>query len=146
MGLFFGTPTDVRLTGYYTAGFESACMSRRHRRSGPPGSGTGASRLGGIEAVERASVVGSAPIIAGTGFVLSRAVAIVLAGASGLTFLWGLVIGLAFATAGVVVFASTETESRPGRPARRMERVPLTTAGGVLLLSLLTGVVLGTVL
>jgi hypothetical protein len=141
-----GRTTDARLTGYYDDGFESARMSRRHRRPGPSGSGIGANRLDSTEAVERASVVGSAPIIAGTGFVLSRAVAIVLAGASGLTFLWGLVIGLAFATAGVVVFASTETDSRPGRPARRMERVPLTTAGGVLLLSLLTGVVLGTVL
>lgn len=121
-------------------------MSRRHRRPGSSGSGIGANWVSDGGAVDRASVIGSAPIIAGTGFVLSRAVAIVLAGASGLTFLWGLIIGLAFATAGVVVFASTETDARPGRPARRMEHVPLTTAGGVLMLSLLTGVVLGTVL
>jgi purine-cytosine permease-like protein len=121
-------------------------MSRRHRRPGSSGSLTGVNRLASTGAIDRASVVGSAPIIAGTGFVLSRAVAIVLAGASGLTFLWGLVIGLAFATAGVVVLASTETGFEPGRPARRTERIPLTTAGGVLLLSLLTGVVLGTVL
>lgn len=98
-----------------------------------------------MDAVDRASVVGSAPIIAGTGFVLSRAVAIVLAGASGLTFLWGLVIGLAFATAGVVVLASTETDSL-GRSTQHVERIPFATAGGVLLLSLLTGVVLGAVL
>lgn len=121
-------------------------MSRRHRRPGSSGSFAGVNRVGEMEAVDRASVVGSAPIIAGTGFVLSRAVAIVLAGASGLTFLWGLVIGLAFATAGVVVLASTETGFEQGRSARRIERIPFTTAGGVLLLSLLTGVVLGTVL
>lgn len=121
-------------------------MSRRHGRPGSSGSGIGVDRLGSVEAVDRASVVGSAPIIAGTGFVLSRAVAIVLAGASGLTFLWGLVIGLAFATTGVIVLASSETDSRLRRPDRRMERVPLTTAGGVLVLSLLTGVILGTVL
>ena len=121
-------------------------MSRRHRRPGSSGGFAGVNRLGSTERVDRASVVGSAPIIAGTGVVLSRAVAIVLAGASGLTFLWGLVIGLALATAGVIVLASTETDSRLGRPAHRVERIPFTTAGGVLLLSLLTGVVLGTVL
>lgn len=96
--------------------------------------------------VDRANVVGSAPIIAGTGFVLSRAAAIAIANASALTFLWGLVIGLAFATAGVVVLMSTENDHshRPG--ARRADRVPFATAGGALLLSLLTGVVLGAVL
>lgn len=97
--------------------------------------------------VDRANVVGSAPIIAGTGFVLSRAVAIAIANASALTFLWGLVIGLTFATAGVVVLMSTENDDRSRRPgARRTDRIPFATAGGVLLLSLLTGVVLGVVL
>ena len=122
-------------------------MSRRHRRPGSSGTLAGVNRLRErMDAVDRASVVGSAPIIAGTGFVLSRTVAIVLAGASGLTFLWGLVIGLAFATAGVVVLASTETDSRLGRSTQHVERIPFATAGGVLLLSLLTGVVLGAVL
>lgn len=121
-------------------------MSRRYP-------GTGSSRvpvmgaLGRTDEVDRASVVGSAPVIAGTGFVLSRAVAMVVAGGSALTFLWGLVIGLGFATAGVVVLASnerTEDSFHPGRST--VERIPLVTAGGVLMLSLLTGVVLGTVL
>jgi hypothetical protein len=122
-------------------------MSRRQSRFGSWNPLVGQNGLGGrTEQVDRASVLGSAPIIAGTGFVLSRAVAIVLAGASGLSFLWGLVIGLGFATAGVVILASTETDSQPRLSARRAERIPLATAGGVLLLSLLTGVVLGTVL
>ena len=121
-------------------------MSRRYP-------GTGSSRvpvvgaLGRTDSVDRASVVGSAPVVAGTGFVLSRAVAMVVAGGSGLTFLWGLVIGLGFATAGVVVLASSERTGDRMRTGRSpVERIPLTTAGGVLLLSLLTGVVLGTVL
>jgi hypothetical protein len=123
-------------------------MSRRHRRPGSswnslPGANTFDGRA---DRIDRASVVGSAPIIAGTGFVLSRAVAIVLANASGLSFLWGVVIGLGFATAGVVVLASTESDSRPRQGARRAEGVPLMTAGGALLLSLLTGVMLGAVL
>jgi hypothetical protein len=122
-------------------------MSRRQSRFGLWNPLVGQNGPGGrTEQVDRASVLGSAPIIAGTGFVLSRAVAIVLAGASGLSFLWGLVIGLGFATAGVVILASTETDSQPRLSARRAERIPLATAGGVLLLSLLTGVVLGTVL
>ncbi|EMA53663.1 MULTISPECIES: hypothetical protein [Halococcus] len=96
--------------------------------------------------VDRANVVGSAPIIAGTGFVLSRMVAIAIADASALTFLWGLVIGLAFATAGVVFLLSTETDTRRGARAVRSSRVPLATASGVLALSLLTGAVLGALL
>lgn len=124
-------------------------MSRRHPYSGSSRTALpGVNLLGEhIDEIDRASVVGSAPIVAGTGFVLSRAVAIVLASASALTFLWGLVIGLAFATAGVVILASTETNTHSHHPgSRRRERIPLATAGGVLLLSLLTGVVLGTVL
>ncbi|EMA45009.1 hypothetical protein [Halococcus saccharolyticus] len=96
--------------------------------------------------VDRANVVGSAPIIAGTGFVLSRTVAIAIADASALTFLWGLVIGLAFATAGVVFLLSTETDTRRGARTVRASRVPLATASGVLALSLLTGAVLGALL
>jgi hypothetical protein len=96
--------------------------------------------------VDRANVVGSAPITAGTGFVLSRTVAIAIADASALTFLWGLVIGLAFATAGVVFLLSTETDTRRGARAARGSRVPLATASGVLALSLLTGAVLGALL
>lgn len=109
----------------------------------------GGNALGGssVEAVDRASVVGSAPIIAGTGFILSRIVAIAVADASALTFLWGLVIGLAFATAGVVVLISTERDDTVGRPGSRAAgRIPFATAGGVLLLALLTGTVLGVVL
>ncbi len=124
-------------------------MSRRHPYSGSSRTSfPGVNVLGErVDGMDRASVVGSAPIVAGTGFVLSRAVGIVLASASALTFLWGLVIGLAFAAAGVVILASTETDSRSRHPGvRRPERIPLATAGGVLLLSLLTGVVLGTVL
>lgn len=98
--------------------------------------------------VERASVLGSTPIVAGIGFIFSRAVAIAIAGASGLSFLWGLVIGLAFATAGVVVLASAETDgdARSLNAHHSKQQVPLATAGGVLLLALLTGIVLGTVL
>lgn len=96
--------------------------------------------------VDRANVVGSAPIVAGTGFVLSRTVAIAIADASALTFLWGLVIGLAFATAGVVFLLSTETDSRQRARTARDSRVPLATASGVLALSLLTGAVLGALL
>lgn len=125
-------------------------MSRRHSRSRSsrvslPSVDTLGDRM---DEVERASVLGSAPIIAGTGFVLSRAVAIAIAGASGLSFLWGLVIGLAFATTGVVVFASTETDgdARSLNTHRSKQQVPFATAGGVLLLALLTGIVLGTVL
>jgi hypothetical protein len=125
-------------------------MSRRHPRSGSswtslPGANVLSERA---DEIDRASVVGSAPIVAGTGFVLSRAVAIVIANASGLSFLWGLVIGLAFATAGVVVFASTETDIQSHHPGvrRSKQQIPFATAGGVLLLSLLTGIVLGAVL
>ena len=125
-------------------------MSRRHPRSGPSWMPlVGGNALGGssVEAVDRASVVGSAPIIAGTGFILSRIVAIAVADASALTFLWGLVIGLAFATAGVVVLISTERDDTVGRPGSRAAgRIPFATAGGVLLLALLTGTVLGVVL
>ena len=95
--------------------------------------------------VDRANVVGSAPIIIGTGFVLSRTIAIAIADASALTFLWGLVIGLAFATTGVVVLVSTENDT-PRRGRARASRVPIATAGGVLALSLLTGAVLGALL
>ncbi|WP_049900148.1 hypothetical protein [Halococcus agarilyticus] len=95
--------------------------------------------------VNRASVVGSAPIITGAGFVLSRTVAIAIADASALTFLWGLVIGLAFAVAGVVFLVSTESDTRR-RAGARASQVPIATAGGVLGLSLLTGAVLGALL
>ena len=79
-------------------------MSRRHPRNRSWASLVGETVRGErADHVDRASVVGSAPIIAGTGVVLSRTVAIAFADASGLAFLWGLVIGLAFATAGVVV-------------------------------------------
>lgn len=120
-------------------------MSRRHPRFesswGPLDRITGRT-----DEVDRANVVGVAPVVAGTGFVLSRAIAMLIADASGLAFLWGLVIGLGLATAGVVVLASTETDSRTHRGTHAVARVPLATAGGVLLLSLLTGLVLGTVL
>jgi len=95
--------------------------------------------------VDRANVVGSAPIITGAGFVLSRTVAIAIADASALTFLWGLVIGLAFATAGVVFLVSIEDDTRR-RGRVRASPVPIATAGGVLSLSLLTGAVLGALL
>lgn len=125
-------------------------MSRRHPRSRLSGTSLPAvdALSNRIDQVERASVLGSAPIIAGTGFVLSRAIAIVLAGASGLSFLWGLVIGLAFATTGIVVLASTETDGDPRslNTRRSKQQVPLATAGSVLLLALLTGIVLGAVL
>lgn len=124
-------------------------MPRRHSRSVPSWMPlVGGNAVGESSShIDRASVLGSAPIIAGTGFVLSRTVAIAVANASALTFLWGLVIGLAFATAGVVVLISTENDERLHRPgARHAERIPFATAGGALLLSLLTGVVLGIVL
>jgi purine-cytosine permease-like protein len=97
--------------------------------------------------VDRANILSSAPIIAGMGFVISRVVAIAIADASVLSFLWGLVIGLTFATAGVVVLASTETDGRSHSPdTRHPKRIPFVTAGGILLLALLTGIVLGIVL
>lgn len=96
--------------------------------------------------VDRASVLGSSPIIAETGFVLSHVVAIAVADASGLSFLWGVIIGLAFATAGVVVLASAETDPQSRYPnTHHSERIPFAMAGGVLLLALLTGIVLGTI-
>lgn len=124
-------------------------MPRRHRRllSSWP-SLTRSTPDGSRRHVDRATVVGSAPIITGTGFVLSRTVAIAIANAPAVTFLWGLVIGLAFATAGIVFLFSTEGDARRRSSVRsaRTDRVPLATTGGVLALALLTGAVLGTVL
>lgn len=124
-------------------------MSRRQHRSRSSWASLAGATVRGkrTDRVDRASVVGSAPIIAGMGFLLSRIVAIAVTDASGLTFLWGLVIGLAFATTGVAVLISTENDARSRKlGARRTERIPFATAGGVLVLSLLTGVVLGAIL
>ena len=122
-------------------------MSRRRRRlqSSRPSLVDWLTPDGARNNVDRASVVGSAPIITGAGFVLSRTVAIAIADASALTFLWGLVIGLAFAIAGVVFLVSTESGIRR-RAGTRASQVPVTTAGGVLGFSLLTGAVLGALL
>lgn len=124
-------------------------MSRRHRRpllSRTPfvsGDALGRTRT---DHVDRASVYGIAPILLGIGFILSRVVAIAIADASALTFLWGLVIGLAFATAGIVFLISNEDDERARHPRTQAAQVPFAKAGGALVLSLLTGALLGIVL
>lgn len=48
------------------------------------------------------------PIVLGIGFFASRALAVAAFGASAVAFLWGLVIGLAFAVGGSTVLCLTD--------------------------------------